>query len=590
VYAMQDNLIVAGVLTALGLTVQWWRPLLFYPFEAALGTLLFQAETRLSAGGPVGISPLRWHPAFWDEGQWLPIYGLDAHVLHVCERDPHAGRQWITDVAGTRQRWAAQAAQIELDARQLEACKSTDDIALHGKLDTPFDLQGKASAPLVSFGKIASDVRAALGQSSRYNQQLVLRSVLGDLDGFVGALTRSDEPYARRFRPVAVGWHAIVSNALQDMEHAAQTNREIPSPYIVGQPLTRHQEIFVGRADVSARIESLLQHEDQPPLLLYGQRRMGKTSLLFNLRWMLPGRIMPLVVDLQGPVAQSAGHAAFLYNLSKGIVQAAARQSLHLTALTRDLLAEDPFTRFDDWLDQVERALVSEGRETILLALDEFESLDAAMTAGRLGEDAVLGLLRHIIQYRPRFKLIFAGSHTLQEFARWSSYLINAETVHLSYLREAEAVQLITRPVRDFSLAYEARALRHVLELTRSHPYLVQLLCAEVVALKNEQPAAERFVATFDDVETAVPMTLERGRQFFADIQTNQMDAPAQSLARLIAQGSQRAGALDFDRAQVTATRTTIDHLVRRELIERTGRGVRFQVELIRRWFVYNDM
>jgi len=87
-----------------------------------------------------------------------------------------------------------------------------------------------------------------------------------------------------------------------------------------------------------------------------------------------------------------------------------------------------------------------------------------------------------------------------------------------------------------------------------------------------------------------VPMTLERGRQFFADIQTNQMDAPAQSLARLIAQGSQRAGALDFDRAQVTATRTTIDHLVRRELIERTGRGVRFQVELIRRWFVYNDM
>ena len=586
-YALQDNLLIAAVLTTLGLTLHWWRPMVSYPLEAALGTILFQAETRRQFGARM----LRWHPAFWDEGQWLPIYGLDGHVLLVCERDADEGRRWIDRIATTRQRWAAQAVQIELDARRLDACATVDDIATQSSLSTPFDLQGQAGGLLSSFGKIANDVRAALIQSSNYNRQLVLRAVRGDLDALVGALTRSNETVARRFRPVAVRWHGIVSTALGELERDALDRREIPSPYIVGQPITRHQEIFVGRADASARIEALLRHDDQPPLLLYGQRRMGKTSLLFNLRWMLPNRIVPLVVDLQGPVAQSSDHAGFLYNLAKGIVQSAARQSLLVEPLTREAVSIDPFTGFDDWLDGVEAALVAQGRETILLALDEFESLDAAMTAGRLREDAVLGLLRHIIQYRPRFKLIFAGSHTLQEFAHWSSYLINVETIHLSYLREGEAVQLIKRPVKDFSLMYQPEALRRVLGLTHAHPYLVQLLCAEIIALKNEQNARVRYCSTVDDVDAAVPHALERGRQFFAEIETNQLDADAVAALRTLAACS-AVHAVPRDEL-VCAIEDKSQHriddvlslLTRRELIEITPNGYAFQVELIRRWF-----
>jgi hypothetical protein len=74
------------------------------------------------------------------------------------------------------------------------------------------------------------------------------------------------------------------------------------------------KNIFIGRTDIVARIEQLLLDQQRPPLLLYGQRRMGKTSLLHNLnnpsyQWglLLPGRVnSPLVQSMRELVLWAA--------------------------------------------------------------------------------------------------------------------------------------------------------------------------------------------------------------------------------------------------------------------------------------------
>ena len=75
--------------------------------------------------------------------------------------------------------------------------------------------------------------------------------------------------------------------------------REIDNPYIVGVPLTEQQKIFVGRSDIAFRLEQWLSNQRCPPLFLYGQRRMGKTSLLLNLGRLMRAEIVPLFVDAQ---------------------------------------------------------------------------------------------------------------------------------------------------------------------------------------------------------------------------------------------------------------------------------------------------
>lgn len=197
-------------------------------------------------------------------------------------------------------------------------------------------------------------------------------------------------------------------------------------------------------------------------------------------------------------------------------------------------------------------------------------------------------MLRHIIQHRRGVKLLLSGSHTLEEFRRWSSYLINAQVVELGYLEEGEARRLIETPIPDFPLRYEPVAVQQVLALTRGHPYLVQLLCMEVVALKNRQPPVQRQLVIVTDVEAATPAMLERGQQFFADIELNQIDADGRTaLIWLAHQGAgYEATAGEFSAVLPAATiAETLQWLVQRSLLEERAGRVWFAVEVVRRWF-----
>jgi hypothetical protein len=672
------------VSTLPGLTLAWWRPAVLYPFLLAWNSLLFRIDERRVGNRP---NLLRWHSAFWDEYQRLHLLGLDDHLILILEHNPAEGQAAMEYLASSRQRWAAQAAQIELDARRLERCADVKAIseahhslavgelasvpqpdiytayetglgqllrrlgqdhprysqalvyqqrllenisqsrrygdivtlqaerseiiaglnalalsqlgtsfnelviglsmrtAEQGPSERPHELEDPFSALLRSFRRISRDVDAALLQESTYNQRLALSAVEDRLDGLLLELMRSDERYAIRFRPIAARWRQIVADHVRELAEEAELRQEIDNPYIIGVPLTAQQEIFVGRTDVSARIEQLLLDRRRPPVFLHGQRRMGKTSLLNNLGRLLPSTIVPFFVDLQGPASRASDHAGFLYNVARGMVDSAARQrDLALPPLPREVLAADPFTRFDEWLDAVEETL---GKNTALLTLDEFEALDSAIAKRCFDEEAVLGMLRYLIQHRPRFKVLLAGSHTLEELQRWASYLINVQVVQVSYLKEDEARQLVERPVKDFALRYEPEASQRVLDLTRGHPALVQLLCSEIVALKNEQPPAIRRLAHLDDVEAAVPEALSHGRFFFADIEQNQVDETGLALLRFLA--AQGEGAVVSREALSQHFPDTLEHavgqLTRREVIEPIDDGYRFQVELIRRWF-----
>jgi hypothetical protein len=581
---------LVGIL--LGLTLAWWRPVLFYPFLMAWNSLLLRLDERRLKTGHRSL--LRWHSAFWDEFQRLRLIGLDNHLLLVMTHNLAEGEAAMDYLSLSHQRWAAQAAQVELDARQLEMCTNVVTLSqVHHHLAAG-ELAGPISALLRSFSRLSQDVESAQRQESAYNQRLALNAVEDRLDGLLRELTRSDEQYAARFRPIAADWRRVVASRRQTLAEEAELRQEIDSPYIIGVPLTEQQEIFIGRSEISAKIEQLLLDRRQPALLLYGQRRVGKTSLLNNLGRLLPSTIVPLFVDLQGPASRAHDDVGFLYNMARAVRRSAQRQrNLVLPELTRPMLAIDPFTQFEEWLDDLEIALAE---NMALLMLDEFEVLENALAKGRFDEEAVLGMLRHLIQHRPRFKVLLSGSHTLDEFQRLSSYLINVQVVRIGYLSEDEARQLIEFPVKDFALRYEPAAAQRVIDLTRGHPFLVQLLCAEIVALKNEQLPAVRRSARLIDVEEAVPKALDHGSFFFADVKQNQVDESGAALLRTLAFLAEETAAVsrenlvDSVAAFLPSTELTpvLTRLRQRELVEQQNGAFRFQVELIRRWFREN--
>ncbi|MFB2771493.1 hypothetical protein ACE1AT_19720 [Pelatocladus sp. BLCC-F211] len=220
--------------TLLGLTWVWW----LYPLQLAFNTLLYQAEQRRSGSRS---SLLCWHSAFWHEHQRLRLFGLDEHIVLVTERNPTEGQAAIEYLNNSRQRWAAQAAQIELDIRSLERCAGVETIRkVHPKLEIG-EIETPISPRLRFTKRISEDVDAALNQNSSYNQRLVLRAVADRIDAYLEELNRSSDKYAPRFYNIAKSWREIIIKHADELAREAELRQEIESPYVLAVPLTQEQ-------------------------------------------------------------------------------------------------------------------------------------------------------------------------------------------------------------------------------------------------------------------------------------------------------------------------------------------------------------
>lgn len=159
--------------------------------------------------------------------------------------------------------------------------------------------------------------------------------------------------------------------------------------------------------------------------------------------------------------------------------------------------------------------------------------------------------------------------------------------VHIGYLTDNEAKQLIEQPVKDFVLRYQPEATQKIIELTRCHPALIQLLCREIVFFKNQQPVENRFLVTDQDVNAAIPEALKHGVSIFSTFEDKATKAGQAILRDLAKRGP--AAVVKYSDLQSHYPEnldTVLDLLMQLELLEKQDdNGYRFQIELFRLYF-----
>jgi hypothetical protein len=133
--------------------------------------------------------------------------------------------------------------------------------------------------------------------------------------------------------------------------------------------------------------------------------------------------------------------------------------------------------------------------------------------------------------------------------------------------------------VEDFPNIYDRTAIDSIIHLTRCQPYLVQLTCYEVVELLNRDIRENRRdastpKATARDVETVIPIVLERGGQYFGELWKSLTDSDRTLLRRLV-QGE----------TPTTQDKAVLRKLERKEILEKKiESGYRFQVPLVQNY------
>jgi hypothetical protein len=299
------------------------------------------------------------------------------------------------------------------------------------------------------------------------------------------------------------------ADAVQLLDAAADF-QTIPNPYVVGTPLRAGSPLFFGREDVMTFLLEHLTAAHRNNLVLIGQRRTGKSSLLKQLPLRLGDGFLPVYLDGQA-LGLDPGMPAFLHAISADIAYALEDRGLTITPPDLAAYAENPAAYFErKFLPEVRRAL---GNRPLLLLLDEFEELESSARRGTL-DAAVFPFLRHLIQHAENLSVIFCGTHRLEELASdyWNVLFNISLYRHIGLLARTEAMRLIQEPVARGGMQYDDLALEKIWRVTAGHPYFLQLVCHSLVNLHNR---LRRSYITVGDVNASLEEILTAGEAHF---------------------------------------------------------------------------
>ncbi|MDX1996709.1 MAG: AAA family ATPase [Thermoanaerobaculia bacterium] len=273
------------------------------------------------------------------------------------------------------------------------------------------------------------------------------------------------------------------------------------NPFIAGAPIF-DEALFYGREPLLQRI---LQTVHNNSLLLHGERRIGKTSLLHQLERRLQRlddpefTFVPVFVDLQGTPEERlfAALADAIHDVLKArglgvpgrpsaldIVQGGGVYSHH--ELIREL---------HGWLKSLREA--SPKRVKLVLLIDEVDELNDY-------DSRVSQNLRSLFMKRFAENLVavVAGVRIRKEWEKEGSPWYNFfEEIAVDAIEPEPARRLVVEPVRGL-FRFAPGVPERIVELAGGRPFQIQRRCLALVQRLHEE---KRRTITLEDVETTAP-------------------------------------------------------------------------------------
>jgi tetratricopeptide (TPR) repeat protein len=366
------------------------------------------------------------------------------------------------------------------------------------------------------------------------------------------------------------------------------------NPYIAGKAL-RDENGFFGRKATMEWVLRELRNPATNALVLAGQRRIGKTTLLLQLERALPGDVFfPIYFDLQDQARRPLGEV--LADLADVVSE---EVDLELSALDA----------FDDegryfrrvFLPRLHRSLGPNCR--IVFLLDEFDVLDRATRTELpqvVATKTLIPFLRRVMAEYARLAFVFAVGRQAEDLSIDFTATFKSSLVREIWVldrRSAEA--LVRQGEANGTLVFTQLAVDRILDLTSCHPYLTQLLCQRVWQFVYEASPEAVPMIDVPEVESVIDDTLETGDQALVWLWDGLRPAEkiyASALAEIADEGEiipedRVIQMLDDHAARLRSLAVELaprDLVKRRILVAAGERGYSFAVELVRRWVQAN--
>lgn len=246
-----------------------------------------------------------WYPVAWDDLCALPFPGLDRLLVAYADHAPSAAQTEIERLIDhyPSQRMAALRAKTRLitraSAQELNLSRLDAHVARLPVGDRDF---------LVWTPKIREAVSAICQLQMRLDtlnrpflREPTAALLVEKIRNFQSQVAGFPEPMASEFRQAASQWLVIAERQHRQIQ-TVLTKEPTPAVFRAGDPVDRNQEAFILRESVLGDLDrQLTLGTGCPGLILYGRRRMGKSTLLRNLEGFLPTTVQVAIVSMQNP-------------------------------------------------------------------------------------------------------------------------------------------------------------------------------------------------------------------------------------------------------------------------------------------------
>ena len=269
-------------------------------------------------------------------------------------------------------------------------------------------------------------------------------------------------------------------------------------------PVTSSKDFFgrkIERARVERTLLSAAASGKRQPVVILGERRVGKTSLqnvtLQRLQEQAPGQIIPLVI---GPLGIHRA-ADFAHAILRSL---AAVNETNLPSLPGDANLAQP-TLFDELFSHLSSSLPT---ITYLVCVDEFEEI--VRTVG--GEESLRidALIHHLSGESSLPVNLFFTMTSLPPLVSYSiptPFTSMAEMVDLQPLSTTETVGMIQELLAGKVILAEEQAYK-LAHLSGGHPYFTKLLLANLLDSNRTIP----WLASEADCDQAVAAAVQDSR------------------------------------------------------------------------------
>jgi ABC-type branched-subunit amino acid transport system substrate-binding protein len=251
------------------------------------------------------------------------------------------------------------------------------------------------------------------------------------------------------------------------------------NPYIIGTPIDDPHKFF-GREDLFGFIDDNLTQGVQL-ILLYGQRRIGKSSVLKLIPHKIDinqDRFVFVNLDFQAGTKFTI-HEIIHYIAIRIVESLELYNEINIPSVAELQQEIDIFNHI--FLPKIYHQL---DQKRLVLLLDEFDVLDEVTTES--GNTEFFAFIRLILRTNNNLSIIPVVGRHLKELPNLLVLLRESPYKEISFLHQDGIERLITRPVQGV-LLYEQDAITEIFRLSSGHPYFTQVICFALFNLARER-------------------------------------------------------------------------------------------------------